>query len=533
MATPTQEAIDTFMTITGASNAVAVRKLEEYRGNLNRAVNAYFTHGDQNLLHEAPANIPQDDAMDIDDGVTPVLSEARTTVPFPLRDPNFGTSLFDNDPRMPRPPFVSQPREVRQIPIEVKDSIGPSGQSNDAPTIEDVTETSQAHGPAAQEAVIIDEVSDDDSQSAPTGQSRHAVPVGSAHNNLQYYNDIEEQMIRAAIEASKMETGDDVTKSVTVQSAEEEVLRSEGWKASSSEREASEVVPIPVQQGTRASNGRFAAPSSLSEDDEDDDDPDYVEEEEEPLVRHRPRRAVSGSRSSLNDDLPRSPEAEGATIHSPDAGNGFPSEWGGISSEEHDEAIMLEAAMFGGISESEYGVPYAHYPQRTHRPPSPSLTAQRLIREQQDDEYLASLEADRVKAEARRLEEEAARVEALEEAKRKEEEARRKVEEEQELERQLVSKEASLPQEPPAGEENAITLLVRLPDGTRHGRRFLKSDKLQSLFNFIDICRVVKPNTYRLVRPYPRHAFGDGECSSTLHDVGLTSKQEALFLELI
>lgn len=49
----------------------------------------------------------------------------------------------------------------------------------------------------------------------------------------------------------------------------------------------------------------------------------------------------------------------------------------------------------------------------------------------QDDEYLASLEADRVKAEARRLEEEAARVEALEEAKRKEEEARRKVEEEQ------------------------------------------------------------------------------------------------------
>lgn len=49
----------------------------------------------------------------------------------------------------------------------------------------------------------------------------------------------------------------------------------------------------------------------------------------------------------------------------------------------------------------------------------------------QDDEYLASLEADRVKAEARRLEEEAARVEAIEEAKRKEEEARRKVEEEQ------------------------------------------------------------------------------------------------------
>ncbi|XP_010448783.1 PREDICTED: plant UBX domain-containing protein 13-like [Camelina sativa] len=501
MATPTQEAIDTFMSITGASNAVAVRKLEEYRGNLNRAVNAYYNHGHQNSLYENPANIPQGDAMDIDGDVTPALSEARTTVPFPRRD-------------SPMPPL---PRGVRQIPIEVKDSTGPSGRSND----------------------------------------------------------IEEEMIRAAIEASKMETGVpknqspendhsrmeddvDVAKSVTVQSAEEEVLlRSEGWKASSSERETSEVLSIPGQQSTRASNGRLAAPSSLSDDDDDEDydddddddededdddddddddyDPDYVDEELiEPRVRHRPRRAVSGSRAPRNDDRPQSPEAEDAVIHSPDAGNGFPSEWGGISSEEHDEAVMLEAAMFGSIPNSEYRVPYApSYPQRTQRPPSPSLTAQRLIREQQDDAYLASLEADRVKAEARRLAEEAARVEALEEEKRKEEEARRKVEEEQELERQLVTKEASLPQEPPAGEENAITLQVRLPDGTRHGRRFLKSDKLQSLFDFMDICRVVKPNTYRLVRPFPRHAFGDGECSSTLNDVGLTSKQEALFLELI
>lgn len=73
---------------------------------------------------------------------------------------------------------------------------------------------------------------------------------------------------------------------------------------------------------------RFAAPSLLSEDDDDDDDPDYVEEEEEPLYRPRPRRAVSGSRAPLNDDLPWSPEVDGATIHSPDAGNGYPSEVG-------------------------------------------------------------------------------------------------------------------------------------------------------------------------------------------------------------
>jgi hypothetical protein len=68
--------------------------------------------------------------------------------------------------------------------------------------------------------------------------------------------------------------------------------------------------------------------------------------------------------------------------------------WGGISSEEHDEAVMLEAAMFGGIPEGTgYRFPYTphhqfmqnenHYPRPVPRPPSPSLQAQRLIREQQ------------------------------------------------------------------------------------------------------------------------------------------------------
>lgn len=49
----------------------------------------------------------------------------------------------------------------------------------------------------------------------------------------------------------------------------------------------------------------------------------------------------------------------------------------------------------------------------------------------------------------------------------------------QENERQLAAKEASLPQEPTPDDVNAVTLLVRMPDGSRRGRRFLKSDKLQ------------------------------------------------------
>lgn len=59
---------------------------------------------------------------------------------------------------------------------------------------------------------------------------------------------------------------------------------------------------------------------------------------------------------------------------------------------------MLEAAMFGGIPEgggyhfphaprhrmaNGLGAPMGPYPRHIPRPPSPSLTAQRMIREQQ------------------------------------------------------------------------------------------------------------------------------------------------------
>lgn len=42
----------------------------------------------------------------------------------------------------------------------------------------------------------------------------------------------------------------------------------------------------------------------------------------------------------------------------------------------------------------------------------------------------------------------------------------------QDIERQLAAKEACLPNEPLCEDENAVTLLVRMPDGSRQGRRF-------------------------------------------------------------
>ncbi|XP_028054957.1 plant UBX domain-containing protein 8-like isoform X1 [Camellia sinensis] len=630
MARPNQEAIETFMSITGASESVALQKLEEHGGDLNEAVNAHFNEGDRSIIHEISTAAPQNDAMDIDEPIQvglprlpfSLLPSTRNLNPFSLLDPDFSRSLFDSGPDLPtRAPFVSHPREVREIPIEVKDGSEQEGHSGLVPSIEDVTETAQAQGPETHGTVIIDEDDDEDIPTAPSGHAAgqneqendalgnnsrgtYPMPTAPGIDDLpDYSNDIEEEMVRAAIEASKREVGKGYLDqqfdapdylsnpgtqqrqshledaelahavSLSMKAVEQEkALLEAGEKGGASELEPFKSTELGDMGKMTSSNGSwrqvFVPPdkctsrqsrldvgsSSIQEEAED--------VEEQPLVRHRSRRMPSASVDSAKEigeveiTPPSSPGQDNSINHPPHNANDFQSdEWGGISSEEHDEAIMLEAALFGGMpGGSEYRFPYAPhqlmqngldrnpgpYPLQMPRPPSPGLTAQRLIREQQDDEYLASLQADREKelkaieeADARRLEEQAAREAALEEERRMEEESRRKLEEEQEIERQLAAKEASLPQEPSPEDEKAVTLLVRMPDGSRHGRRFLKSDKLQSLFDFIDVGRRVKPGTYRLVRPYPRRAFSDGESVLTLSELGLIGKQEALFLELI
>ncbi|KAJ8748915.1 hypothetical protein K2173_013350 [Erythroxylum novogranatense] len=126
--------------------------------------------------------------------------------------------------------------------------------------------------------------------------------------------------------------------------------------------------------------------------------------------------------------------------------------------------------------------------------PSSSPVAQQSLRQQQDDEYLALLSAEREK--------ETNVSNKVEISCLKEEESRNNMLEEEDFERLLAVKAASLPVEPPLHDENAVTLLVRFPDGGRCGRRFVKSDKLQLLFDFIDLQRTVRPGTYNVVSDY-------------------------------
>ncbi|CAI9093948.1 OLC1v1029568C2 [Oldenlandia corymbosa var. corymbosa] len=486
----TLEDIETFMSIAGVSEAVAIQKLEEHRGNLNAAINAHFSEGERNRVQETPVVDAQDDVMEIDDPVQvgphappfPPLSSTRNLNPFSLLDPNFSRSIFDSGPEIiSRSPFVSHPREVREIPIEVKDGSEQSSRSRNAPTIEDVTGTSQVHGPEIHGSVVLTDDNDEELPTAPATyasalnhgivnrypdapSSRPSAPV--IDDLPDYSNDIEEEMIRAAIEASKRDAelsnhqpevladplpphqqshfGDTDyahAVSLSLETAErEKALREMEGKTVVSDSVASADAE-DHGKASNPSNGRLHVGSTSAPDEEAED------MEEQPLVRHRSRHTSIGSVETgadveETDVRPASLERDGNLDAPRVNGNEFPDEWGGISSEEHDEAVMLEAAMFGGIPDgSGYGLPFAPhqlmqnglnqtmgpYAPRVPRPPSPTLTAQRLLREQQDDEYLAALQADREKELKAKEEADA----ALAEERRKEEELRRKMDEEQ------------------------------------------------------------------------------------------------------
>ena len=72
----------------------------------------------------------------------------------------------------------------------------------------------------------------------------------------------------------------------------------------------------------------------------------------------------------------------------------------------------------------------------------------------------------------------------------------------------------------------------RLPRRAR-ARRFRSSHVLQLIFDWVDVNspQDLTPGSYSLVTQYPRRSFAPGAAGS-LADAGLTSKQEAMFIQL-
>ena len=149
---------------------------------------------------------------------------------------------------------------------------------------------------------------------------------------------------------------------------------------------------------------------------------------------------------------------------------------------------------------------------RRHNPMLESIRQQRaeresarLLIEQQNEEYAAALAADRK------------REKEAEEEQKKEEMEKQRLEE---LEVRRLRKNEALGTEPEKG-PGIASIVLKLPDGSRVGRRFCKSDVMEKVFDWAEVNRMDIESAC-LVVSYPRKKFRypeDGDI--TLEQAGL------------
>ncbi|KAG9483013.1 hypothetical protein GDO78_009118 [Eleutherodactylus coqui] len=145
--------------------------------------------------------------------------------------------------------------------------------------------------------------------------------------------------------------------------------------------------------------------------------------------------------------------------------------------------------------------------------------ARENVKREQDEAYRLSLEADRAKREAQ--EREMAEQNRLEQIKKEQDEEREAI---------RLSLEQALPPEPPEEQsEPQSKLRIRTPSGEFIERRFLSSNPLQVVFNFV-ASKGYPFQEYKLLSTFPRRDITQLDPSRTLMELKLYP-QEILFLE--
>jgi len=121
------------------------------------------------------------------------------------------------------------------------------------------------------------------------------------------------------------------------------------------------------------------------------------------------------------------------------------------------------------------------------------------LRQEQDAAYLESLLVDQEK-ERKKKEEEEEKQRELETSLREAEEARQEAELTEELKGVLMT---LLPPEPAGDDPDSVRILLKCPSGLRLERRFLKTQPIQDLFNYI-FCHHETPDDFSIIKNFPR-----------------------------
>ncbi|XP_070534832.1 FAS-associated factor 2-like [Ptychodera flava] len=154
-----------------------------------------------------------------------------------------------------------------------------------------------------------------------------------------------------------------------------------------------------------------------------------------------------------------------------------------------------------------------------------------ILRQEQDAAYLESLRADEEK-ERRKQEEKERKQRQEDEKQRKVDEKKRQQEERKQLK---ITKSENLPSEPDSDDPNAVKLVLKFPNGTRIERRFLNSESVQVLYDYV-FCNENAPEEFHIVTNFPRKVLScdvsndDNGRPMTLSAAGL-GKTEMLFVQ--
>ncbi|KAJ6688208.1 UBIQUITIN-ASSOCIATED (UBA) PROTEIN-RELATED [Salix koriyanagi] len=81
-------------------------------------------------------------------------------------------------------------------------------------------------------------------------------------------------------------------------------------------------------------------------------------------------------------------------------------------------------------------------------------------------------------------------------------------------------------------DSQATQILIRFPNGERKEQSFSCSDKIQSVYRYIDSLGLPGVGNYRLISSFPRRVYSVDQMGITLKDAGLHPKA-TLFLELL
>lgn len=158
--------------------------------------------------------------------------------------------------------------------------------------------------------------------------------------------------------------------------------------------------------------------------------------------------------------------------------------------------------------------------------------ADRRLRQEQDAEFARALEADREREARQRAarEEEEATERARAEAELTKE--RRKAAKIEAIEKRRVEKNAILLQEPASSSDSQDLALIRVrfPSGAHHQRRFLATNVLEDVYNWVDSMEGLPFFQYSLVTTFPKKVLDGDSKSLTLQDLGLCP-QAALLIQ--